>query len=272
MRIAVLADIHGNLAALEAALDRVEDLWVDQLVVAGDVVVGSPDSLACWQRVRALGCPVLRGNHERYVCDLGTERAPPEWSTPQFGPVQYAAAQLGAEIRKELASLPMTLRLRDTPDLLIVHGSPQSDSDLVFPYTSEAALAGMFGDVFENWIVRAHNHYAGVRLWGNRRIVTTGSVGLPLDGSPTAQFSVLEWREGTWAVEHHSVAYDVETTLKRFRKSGYLEQAGPMARLFMREVETASFHIVPFLKWQTEQKRAGGTLELGEAVDAFLRR
>lgn len=44
MRIAVIADIHGNLVAFEAAFDYIQTLGVDQLVIAGDVVNGAPDS------------------------------------------------------------------------------------------------------------------------------------------------------------------------------------------------------------------------------------
>lgn len=272
MRIAILADIHGNLAALEAVLERVQQLNVDQLVVAGDIVVGAPDSLRCWERIKALGCPVLRGNHERYVFDLGTERARPEWSSPQFGPVQYAAAQLGEANRRELAALPGILRIPGADDLLIVHGSARSDSDLIFPYTSADEIAPMFVGNAERWIVRGHNHYAGVRLWGERRIVTTGATGLPLDGTVKAQFAVMERRDGDWRVEHHTVAYDVAATLKRFRDSDYLEKAGPIGRLFMREVETAAFHILPFQTFNAGLVQAGRVLPLAEAVEAFMRR
>jgi hypothetical protein len=272
MRIAILADIHGNLAALEAVLERVETLKVDRLVVAGDIVVGAPDSLICWERVKALGCPVLRGNHERYVFDLGTERAKPEWSSRQFGPVQYAAAQLGEANRRELAALPTVLRIPDAEDLLIVHGSARSDNDLIFPYTSDEEITPMFAGCAERWIVRGHNHYAGVRLWGDRQIVTTGATGLPLDGTVKAQFVVMERHGRDWRTEHHAVAYDVAATLKRFRESGYLEEAGPIGRLFMREVETAAFHILPFQKFNTELVRAGRELPLEDAVEAFMRR
>jgi Icc-related predicted phosphoesterase len=48
MRIAIIADIHGNLPALEAALAAVEKLRPDRLIVAGDIVDGAPDSAACW--------------------------------------------------------------------------------------------------------------------------------------------------------------------------------------------------------------------------------
>ena len=48
MRIAVIADIHGNLPALEAVLEALDTLQPDQIVVSGDVVDGGPDSAACW--------------------------------------------------------------------------------------------------------------------------------------------------------------------------------------------------------------------------------
>lgn len=268
MRIAILADIHGNLLALKAALAHAEMLRVDRIVVAGDIVVGSPDSLACWELVKSLGCPVLRGNHERYVFDLGTERAKPEWSTPQFGPVHFAASQLGDESRRELAALPTTLRLSEAPEVLFVHGSSRNDTDLIFPYTSDAEIEPMFAGVGERWLVRGHNHYAGVRLWGERRIITVGSVGLPLDGTPSAQYSVLENPGSGWSVRQYSVSYDVEAAMRRFTDSGYLDEAGPVARLFMREVETAAFHVLPFLKWWEMHS----SLPLSEAVEQFMRR
>ena len=268
MRIAIIADIHGNLLALKAVLAHIETLRVDRIVVAGDIVVGAPDSPACWDLVKSLGCPVLRGNHERYVFDLGTERAKPEWSLPQFGPVQFAAAQLGATARRELAALPTTLRMSEAPDVFFAHGSARNDTDLVFPYTSDADIEPMFAGVGERWLVRGHNHYSGVRFWGERRIVTVGSVGLPLDGTLAAQYSVLERKADDWSLQTYSVSYDIDTAVKRFVDSGYLDEAGPMARLFMREVETASSHIVPFLHWW----KSHPTILLAEAVEQFFRR
>lgn len=269
MRIAILADIHGNLLALDAALDEVRRVGVDRLVIGGDVVVGSPDSLACWERVKSLNSPIIRGNHERYVYDLDTPRARPEWRTEQFGPVRYAAQQVGETNRRELAALPATYKFEDIPELLFVHGSPRNDSDLVFPYTSDEELQTMFGGATEPWIIRGHNHYAGLKLLGDRRIVTVGSVGLPLDGTPAAQFTILEKRAGGWVIQHRCVPYDLKTAVARFRASGYLDTAGPMAGLFMREVLTASFHIVPFLKFYAELRGTRPEVTLREAVKLF---
>lgn len=264
MRIAIIADIHGNLPALEAALARIADLRADRLLVAGDIVVGGPDSAACWRRVKALGCPVLRGNHERYVFDFGTPRAKPEWATERFGPVRWAAGQFSAAERAELAALPATLQLPEAPGVLFVHGSPRNDHDLVFPYTPETELAEKFGGAGERLVVRAHNHYCGVRDWSGGRIVTAGSVGLPLDGTPQAQFTVLESDPAAvagWRVEHQTVPYAVAAALRRFEESGYLAAAGPMAELYRREVETAAFQVMPFLEFLGRESRAGETLQ-----------
>ena len=40
MRVAAIYDVHGNLPALEAVLEKVRQADVDQVVVGGDVVPG----------------------------------------------------------------------------------------------------------------------------------------------------------------------------------------------------------------------------------------
>ena len=269
MRIAILADIHGNLPAFEAALEHVARQRPDRLIIAGDVVVGAPDSAACWRLAQSLGCPIVRGNHEGYVAAFGGPEAPPTWQTRQFAPVRWAAEQLDEAERQAIDALPRLLRPEDAPDLLVVHGSLRSDRDTVSAYTPPEELAAMFPDAPEALIVRAHNHHCQVRLWGERRIVTAGSVGLTLDGTPTAQYLLLEQTRAGWELRHQSVQYDVQAAVRRFRTSGYLEAAGPMALLYMREVATGSFHIVPFLRAYARWSREGA-VTLDEALERYL--
>lgn len=268
-RIAILADIHGNLAAFEAALDDVARQHADLLIIAGDIVVGSPDSAACWRLARSLGCPIVRGNHERYAAHYGAPDAPAEWASERFGPVRWASEQLGASECAALMELPLALRLPELPDLLVLHASLRADRDSLLPHTPEAQLAEMFPSLAERWVVRAHNHAGQVRLWGDHTIITAGAVGLPLDSHTTAQYLLLDQRPGGWHVRHQSVAYDLGATLRRFHDSGYLEAAGPFARLLLREVATASFYVVPFLNaYGAAVER--GEIGLAAAVDRFL--
>jgi predicted phosphodiesterase len=269
MRIAIVSDIHGNLPAFEAALEHVAQQHVDRLIIAGDIVIGSPDSAACWRLAHSLGCPIVRGNHERYAAHFGRPDAPPEWRTERFGPVRWAVQQLGEAEIAALDALPPYVRLPELPDLLVVHASLRADSDIIMPYTSDQQLAEMFPGLRERWVVRAHNHAGQVRLWEDRTIITAGAIGLPLDGNPTAQYLLLEQRASGWRIMHQSVPYDLDAALRRFRETGYLEAAGPMARLFMREVALASHHMVPFLhayaRWSTQEP-----VPLGMAVERFL--
>jgi hypothetical protein len=126
----------------------------------------------------------------------------------------------------------------------------------------------MFAGVSERTIIRAHNHTCQVRLWGDRQIVTTGSVGLPLDGNPTAQYLILERDGRGWQFEHQSVPYDMDAALRRFDETGYMADVGPMAHLFRREVATAAHHMVPFLRAYARWHRED--LSLARAVERFL--
>lgn len=269
MRLAILADVHGNLPAFEAALDYARQQRPDQIVIAGDLVVGAPDSAACWHLATSSAYPIVRGNHERYVAQFDQPDAPPIWQTEQFGPVRWAVAQFSAAERAAIEHLPAYLRLDNAPDLLIVHASLRNDRDTIAAYTPDAEIALMFPAVGEHTIVRAHNHAPQVRLWNGRMIVTTGSVGLPLDSMPTAQYLLLERSGGDWRIMHQSVPYDLEASARRFHESGYLDAVGPIARLYLREVMTASGQIVPFLRayrrWQ-----AAGPITLHDAVVRFL--
>ena len=269
MRIAILADIHGNLPAFEAALDHVARQHVDRTIIAGVVVVGAPDSAACWRLAQTLHCPIVRGNHERYVAHFGRPDAPAEWATERFAPVRWGVDQLEEAEIAAIEVLPPYVRLPELPDLLVVHASLRADRDSIMPYTSDQQLAEMFPNLPERWIVRAHNHLGQVRLWEDRTIMTAGAVGLPLDGSPTAQYLLLEQRAGGWRIMHQSVQYDLDAALRRFRETGYLDAAGPMARLFMREVATASHQIVPFLR-AYDRWSAREPLPLDQAVERFL--
>ncbi|NJM07908.1 metallophosphoesterase family protein, partial [Candidatus Gracilibacteria bacterium] len=149
------------------------------------------------------------------------------------------------------------------PELLFVHASLRNDRDSIRAHTPEDDLTAMFPDVNAEIIVRGHNHVGALRVWQGRRLVTAGSVGLPLDGNPSAQYALLERRTMGWQIEHVAVRYDVAAAVERFERSGYLAATGVIGRLYQLEVATASFHIVPFLlayqRWNAQERSGFGT-------------
>jgi predicted phosphodiesterase len=266
MRLAVLADIHGNLQAFEAVLDHAQKQEVDQLVLAGDLVNLLPDSRACWDLAQALKLPMVRGNHERYVFHYNTPEADPFWYSEAFKGLGLVVAQFSEAERTHMACLPLHLCFED---LLIVHASYRKDNDLVRVDTPVAELRDMFAPTTERFILRGHNHHSYTVKFAGRQIETVGSAGLPLDGTPEAKYVIVEKTTEGWVIERQRVKYDHAGAVKRLESSMLMEQGGPIYKIFLRELQTSHAHIVRF--WR-EYKRwsQNETLTLEQAVDAFL--
>lgn len=277
MRLAVFGDVHGNLAALEAVLADIAQQDTDGLVVLGDVVNAGPDSRACLQRVQALECPLVRGNHERYVAHYGNPDAP-ELLEDRFKPVAWSAGQFSDVERAQLMDVPLEHYFPDHPELLFLHATRQGDRGNITPFMLDADVAAMFvSDAFPKrpkFIIRGHNHLVNTRVVARGElvgttIVTVGAVGMSLAGIPEAQYALISHAPDGWQVQHRAVPYNVDATLQRFRDSGYLEAAGGAARLLMREVATGSHHLVPFLR-NLDRWTCAGEVSFDEAVVRFL--
>jgi len=274
MRIAVLADIHGNLAAFEAALAAAQREAPDLLVVAGDIVNGAPDSRACWELARSEADVVLRGNHERYVLDRGTPEGEAAWLGPRFRPLAWTANELEGCF-EALRALPIATAVAD--DVRVMHAAPGDDRVNLFPWSDDDVLERVLDPASEGLLVRGHNHLPFHRhLADGRLLVSVGSVGIPLIGRPEAQFALVTHhsRRG-WSVRHVSLAYDVEATLARFDDSGYLQAVGPIGQIFRREIATGSHQLVPFVRFEQRWREANGEhisddASLERALRAFL--
>ncbi len=90
-RLAVLADIHSNLPALEAVLDDLAQFNVDRIIVAGDVVNWGAFSSQVMERLAGLDCAFIRGNNELYLTDWQTPRMPASWEIFTLPPYTISA-------------------------------------------------------------------------------------------------------------------------------------------------------------------------------------
>jgi hypothetical protein len=107
MKLAILADIHGNLPALEAVISALERIQPDYVIVNGDLINGTPFSVEVVDCIRSLDWVVLRGNHEFYLLDLGTPRAVPGSDDPRrWGQLHWLAARMRPDQVAYLAMLP----------------------------------------------------------------------------------------------------------------------------------------------------------------------
>jgi predicted phosphodiesterase len=252
-KIAVLSDIHSNLPALEAVLDDLAQFKVDHIVVAGDVVNWGPFSAQVMERVTREGCAVIRGNNELYLVDWQTPRAPARWQHYTIPP--FTIRQLGDRWMAVISAWPdtITLRFRDAPTLRIVHGSPRSPFESIFPTSTESEILVMLEGVEETTIIAGHTHLPMDRRVGHWHILNPGSVGMPLSGIPgVATYMLLDGSPEGWHGTLRHVRFDYEPVLREFERLHFVEECGVVAYLVMEEYRTARLQVYPFLQWHRQ--------------------
>lgn len=220
MRLAIISDIHGNIAALEAVLTDIARRGVSQIVNLGDCLSGPFDAVATAERLMALDLVTVRGNHDRQLFDRPKDKMG-LWE-------QWIIEDLSPHHLDWLKSLPLTAQVAD---VFLCHASPESDDEnwlhhrgpqnrLVARDMNEVSARA--GDLHHPVMACGHTHTPRVvRLDGNRMVVNPGAVGCPayLDtrmdpnfihqtGSPDARYAVIEKREDQWCADLISVPYD----------------------------------------------------------------
>jgi predicted phosphodiesterase len=274
MKLAVLADIHGNLVALAAVADDIARWSPDRVVVAGDIVNRGPCSDSCLQfvldRVAAEGWGVIRGNHEDYVINVARhpELEPPGLEGAVRENVRWTRRQLGEAVEL-LPRLPERVSLEgpDGGELRVVHASMRHNRDNILVDTPDDLLRLQIAPAPAALVV-GHTHRPLVRTVDQTLVVNVGSVGLPFDGDERASYGRLEWREG-WAARIERVPYDRERAMRDFAASGYLDQSGPIAALVYDEFLTARPRLFTFVERFREPVLAG-SLSPEQAVRAYL--
>ena len=216
-RIALLSDVHGNLAALEAVTKQIRRERPDAVLVAGDLVLNGPDPNGAVDALRVLeseGALIVSGNTDIAVGDFDYGAAFPQYQdgVPDTisAPAEWAHDELGDEQLDWLRRLPAERRLRTADDtlVLVVHASPGSqtrgfdqalDANIIF----ERAAA-----TDARVICVGHTHVPEVRDLGWKVIVNDGSCGYVFDGEPTASWAVIDVHEGNVTAEIRRTEFD----------------------------------------------------------------
>lgn len=260
MRLAVLADVHSNLPALEAVLADVQRRGVDGIIVAGDHITGGPHPTEVLRLLRSLDCWMIQGNREDYLLtyDAGDE-SDERRGSEQWVSLHWTYSRLGREWLDFIASLPeqRVISLDGAAPIRVVHGSPRYSSEGLFPDRDPAAMAvferaGFFwsgkkpveldwvlAQIDEPVLVCGHTHIPWTQERDGRLVINPGAVGAPLDGDVRARYALLTWRDGRWWAEQRAVCYDIERVRADFHASGLLAEGGVFARSALLTIETA---------------------------------
>lgn len=270
--VAVIADIHANLFALEATLDHMRQHRPEEIIVAGDMIGRGPQGSAVLARVRDLGYPCLRGNHEDYILNFHHKNVPQEWlEIDEWSASRWMAAELDPAHVPFLDALPMTLTAGGPSPLRLYHGSPVSYQDGIGDWTPEETLRAHLDAVEEDVLVCAHTHRPLHWAQGPRQIVNVGSVGIPFNGDWRAQYATFhrDSHADPWQVRFHQVPWDRDGFLRHYETSGFLEEGGPTSWMLREEIRHARPYLVPFLVWGRAHGRPFHLSEAGDFLEAY---
>lgn len=205
MKIAFIADIHGNFEALKRVLAEIDRMGIKDIYCAGDTVGYYTQINECCDELRARGIPSVLGNHDWYMAGGGF--CPRSKSVNDC--LAYQRKIISAENLAWLKTLPVQLMVGPVN---MVHGGWADPIDeYVVP------KAGYFENVLGTFFLSGHTHVQGVYHFPPKVYCNPGSVGQPRDGDPRAAFATFDGKE----FELHRVEYPMEKVFELMKAAGF---------------------------------------------------
>lgn len=224
MKIALISDIHANLAALEAILKHLDAQAPDAVFCLGDLVGYGPQPNEVIDIIRARNIPCVEGNHDAGV----TGRMPLDhFREPNRSVIAWTRANITPENLAFLRSQELTKSV-DLSDLriLLVHSSPVEPHKWHY-LNSAVKCRAVLEQVPQDLVCVGHTHIPGLVAdelgvigmeRGYRYVVNPGAVGQTRDEDTRAAYAILDL--DAFTCTFHRVSYLIEETLDAYRVMG----------------------------------------------------
>lgn len=235
MKLTLIADVHGNLPALEAVLRHARAQGASQTILnLGDLTGYGPypEEVVRWSRSPQIIS--ILGDYDKKV--LSDKQRKTGWRRVKTADKRYMFSwtyqALSKRSRKYLRALPES-RLIELEGVKIhmTHGSPGSPQDYVGADTSRERLVALAAMSDASVVLSGHTHQAFSRKVEGVLFINPGTVGRPDDGDPRASYAILEIEKGKLEVAHFRVPYNIMASVQGLRQVGLPEVFTQVVRL-----------------------------------------
>ncbi|MFT7542712.1 MAG: diadenosine tetraphosphatase ApaH/serine/threonine PP2A family protein phosphatase [Gammaproteobacteria bacterium] len=242
MKYGVLGDIHGNLTALNVAIEYLSREGVDLFLSMGDVVGYGAAPAACISRLREIEAVVIKGNHDAATADQLDLVYFNQYAREA---VHWTQSVLDKDAISWLAALPYTV---DLEDCSAAHGTYHNPEK--FDYIQSTRDADPSLDVMKRPVCFVGHTHVPVTLMrltddpdrtaftcddvidlsgAQKALINVGSVGQPRDDDPRAACAIFDTSTEIVAIKR--LDYDIEKEAHRIRSAGLPAVLGD--RLYM---------------------------------------
>jgi len=224
MLIAFISDIHGNMPALEAAVADATAHGAGRIICAGDITGYGPFPEDVCRFLRKRRIPAIIGNYDQKVIDMAKqgESAAEGMKLKKKKILQWTAEHISRETVRYLSGLPdrLDMKLAGGQRLLVVHGSPVSIDDAIYPSITRRGLEAKLGAILPDILVCGHTHIPFVKHIHQVLVVNCSSTGHPIDGDPRLSYALVDVKPG--ALPRGRIVrleYDRDMTIKALVKT-----------------------------------------------------
>ena len=226
MKIAVISDIHGNMEALVAVMQDIQEQKCDKIFVLGDYAMAGPEPYAAIDYFRSKpdspDYRMIQGNTDLMIADYS------ESSYDKLKPLAPVMAEalkddasgINSEQRRFLKNLPPQLELEECGvKILLVHGSPRRNNEDILPDTPLEEVEKMVENTDADVVLCGHTHLpCGFQTNNKKTVVNAGSIGRPFTPEPKSCYLIMTLQNGECLFEHRFVEYNKELASQKLRR------------------------------------------------------
>ena len=227
LRYGIFSDIHSNLEALDAVLHDAIEQKCTHYVCLGDIVGYNADPHECVERVRAMDCPVVKGNHDEQASLIESSR---DFNELAESAIRWTRDHLSEEDKTWLRDLRLQRQVRD---FTIVHATLDTPAQWAYVFNNlDAAASFTYQHTTVCFFGHTHVPMAFIRDDGVRRIkidqlhiesgkkyfINAGSVGQPRDADWRAAYCVFDIENDV--VELRRVRYQLDAAQNKILNAG----------------------------------------------------
>ncbi len=262
MKIAVLADIHGNMTALQAVLDYLEKEKVTHFIIAGDHISDCPRPKEVLKTISGLNGWFIKGNREAYVLETIDDTATDWYAHDQLASVIWTRDQLDAKCIDFIKNLSeqASISIEGCDKIRVVHGSPDNMYEHLYEHKADRNVEIM-RQMEEQVLICAHTHVPWTTHVEGKLIVNPGALGVSFNEESAAEFAILKWEDKAWKAELKRIKYDISELERHFENSGLFEAAGIWPRLIVESLKSGANRNIDFIKRAVENASNQGYTE-----------